>query len=448
VSADYGTLASPLERAARPEPADRSTAADFGRGLMQAAANLDRPAPLPIVSTAVLGDPPPPTRQNPTIDPTRIDTPPVDGTGGTPRPAGPLPPPTITPPRDPSGAVPRPVLFDDDAPPPSARARHRLWWAVGIAAVLVAALIGGLLVSRAMRSKSYDVPQLAGMTIGEAQNQIAGNGWELTVTEEESDTVEVDRVIRTEPEPGVKVKEGDPFTIVVSTGPPPTPLPDITAKTVDEATTLLTDAGLTPTVQPAQFDETVPQGVVLTWQVPEQPMLAAGDLVEKGTEVQVVPSNGPEPRSMPDMVNVTLERSTAALTAKGLTWTIVEQFVADDVADPAGEVIAQSIPPLTEVPRGTSVELTVSKGRDLIVFPDLTGLDYNGVVAALTNAGFVAGTSPAIVAGDSTQALQQALIDGAPAVTGQSYGRGSVVNLVYPEPPPAETPPADTAPPA
>jgi hypothetical protein len=35
------------------------------------------------------------------------------------------------------------------------------------------------------------------------------------------------------------------------------------------------------------------------------------------------------------------------------------------------------------------------------------------------------------------------LIDGAPAVTGQSYGRGSVVNLVYPEPVPV-----DTAPPA
>jgi eukaryotic-like serine/threonine-protein kinase len=444
VSADYGTLASPLERAARPEPADRSTAADFGRGLMQAAANLDRPAPIPIVSTAPLGEQSPPTRQQTAIDPTRVDTPPVDRTGGTSRPTSALPPPTIAVPRDPSGAMPRPVLFDDDAPPPSARSRRRLWWAVGAAVVVIAALIGGLLVSRAMRSQTYAVPQLAGMTRGEAQNQIAGNGWELTITEEESDTVEVDHVIRTDPEAGIEVKEGDPFMIVISAGPPPTPLPAIDGKTVDEASALLTQAGLTPAVQPPQYDETVPQGIVLDWQVPAQPMLAAGDLVEKGTEVQVVPSNGPQPRTMPDMVNVTLERSTAALTERQITWTIKEDF-SDTV--PAGTVIAQSVAPFTEVPRDSTVDLVVSKGPDVIPFPDLTGLDFNGVVAALTTAGFVAGdTPPAIVAGDRTQGLQQALIDGAPAVTGQTYRRGSAVNLVYPPPP--ESVPVDTAPPA
>jgi serine/threonine-protein kinase len=193
-------------------------------------------------------------------------------------------------------------------------------------------------------------------------------------------------------------------------------------------------------VQPAQYDETVPQGIVLSWKVAEQPMLAAGDLVEKGTEVQIVPSNGPQPRTMPDMVNVTLERSTAALTERQLTWTTREEF-SDTV--PAGTVIAQSVPPRTEVPRDSSVELVVSKGPDVVIFPDLTGLDYNGVVAALTTAGFVAGdTPPAIVAGDRTQPLQQALINGAPAVTGQAYPRSSaVVNLVYPEPPPADTTP-------
>lgn len=451
VSADYGTLASPLERAARPEPVDRSTAADFGRGLMQAAANLDRPAPIPIVSTAPFGEPVPSTRQQATVSATRVDTPPVDPTGSTARPTGstarstgPLPPPTVGVPRDPSGAVPRPVLFDDDVPPPSARSRRRLWWAVGAAVVVVAALIGGLLVSRAMRSQSYAVPELAGMTLGEAQNQIAGNGWELTVTREQSDSVEVDRVIRTDPATGVEVKEGDPFTIVVSNGPPPVPLPDINGKTADEASALLAQAGLTPTVQPAQYDETVPQGIVLTWKVPAQPMLAAGDPVERGTAVEVVPSNGPTPREMPDMVNVPLERSTAALTGRQLTWTIREDF-SDTV--PAGTVIAQSVAPSTEVPRDSSVELVVSKGPDVIPFPDLTGLDFNGVVAALTAAGFVAGdTPPAIVAGDRTQALEQALIEGIPAVPGQTYRRGSAVNLVYPAP--LDTPPADTAPPA
>jgi len=280
---------------------------------------------------------------------------------------------------------------------------------------------------------------------GDNKGYVAGKFKVVEITEEESDTVDVDHVIRTDPAAGVDVKEGDSFTLVVSKGPPPVPLPETNGQTVEDATALLTAAGLTASVQPGQYDETVPAGVVLSAMVPQQPMLEPGAMVEKGTEVQLVPSLGPEPRVMPDMINVTLERSTARLTELRLGWEIIEQFVTDAVADPPGEVIAQSIEPRTEVPRDTVVVLTVSKGLDLVVFPDLTGLDYNGVVATLTNAGFIAGTPPAITAGDTSKPLWQVLIDGADAVVGQAYLRNSVVNLVYQEPDP---PPADTTPPA
>ena len=328
------------------------------------------------------------------------------------------------------------MLFDDEAPDPAARSR-RVWWVLGAAALVAVVAIGALLVTRSMRTQSYPVPALAGLTIGEAQNQIAGNGWEVTVTTEQSDVQPADHVIRTDPDVGVEVKEGDPFTVVVSSGPPPTPLPDLTGQTVDAAAALVTQAGLVPDVQAAEYDEGVPQGAVLRWTVPAQPQLVAGDMVQKGTSVQIVPSNGPAPRVMPDMVNVPLDRSVAALDERQLTYTVVEQFVTDDVAQPAGNVIAQSIPPKTEVPRGTSVELTVSKGRDLIPFPDLTGLDAAGVQATLTANGFTVG----VVAGDTTQPLQQVLIDGQPATTGGMYARGATVNLVYPEPPAATAPP-------
>ncbi|MBA3289729.1 MAG: serine/threonine protein kinase, partial [Acidimicrobiia bacterium] len=49
VSADLGPLASVLERAGRPEPADRWTAAELGRALVRAAERLPRPKPIPIV---------------------------------------------------------------------------------------------------------------------------------------------------------------------------------------------------------------------------------------------------------------------------------------------------------------------------------------------------------------------------------------------------------------
>jgi beta-lactam-binding protein with PASTA domain len=136
------------------------------------------------------------------------------------------------------------------------------------------------------------------------------------------------------------------------------------------------------------------------------------------------------------MVNVDIARSAQALADRQLTYTQIDQF--DPL--PVGTVISQSIPPMTEVPRGTSVELVVSKGPDVVPFPELAGLDYAGIESTLTTNGFVVG----VVAGDRTQALQQVLINGQPATTGALFPRNSTVNLVYPE----GAPPADTTPPA
>ena len=53
VSADLGSLASVIERAGRPEPEDRFTAAEFGRALVQAAESLPRPEPIPIIAATL-----------------------------------------------------------------------------------------------------------------------------------------------------------------------------------------------------------------------------------------------------------------------------------------------------------------------------------------------------------------------------------------------------------
>ena len=54
VSAELGPLASVIERAGRPDPAERSTAAELGQGLITAAEKLPRPAPLALVTTSAV----------------------------------------------------------------------------------------------------------------------------------------------------------------------------------------------------------------------------------------------------------------------------------------------------------------------------------------------------------------------------------------------------------
>ena len=76
VSADLGSLAAVLEHAGRPEPEDRSTAAEFGRGLVRAAEKLPRPDPLPLLSSGLFDVPVEQLRN------------PDDPTGGAVRPGG------------------------------------------------------------------------------------------------------------------------------------------------------------------------------------------------------------------------------------------------------------------------------------------------------------------------------------------------------------------------
>ena len=56
VSADLGPLAAVLERAGRPLPEDRYSAAEFGRALVQAAEKLPRPQPINLPNAGLFGD--------------------------------------------------------------------------------------------------------------------------------------------------------------------------------------------------------------------------------------------------------------------------------------------------------------------------------------------------------------------------------------------------------
>ena len=56
VSADLGPLAAVLERAGRPEAAERFSASQFGRALVRAADKLPRPTPIPILAPSIFED--------------------------------------------------------------------------------------------------------------------------------------------------------------------------------------------------------------------------------------------------------------------------------------------------------------------------------------------------------------------------------------------------------
>ena len=483
VSADLGPLASVLERAGRPDPEERSTAAEFGKGLLQVASKLPRPEPLPLLSTGVFDTPPEELRS------------PDDPTGGVSRP-GEAPPPLVVVPIDepdepgtqpehdaepeteltnglvddlsddiPAAAavgdelVILPLDADDDAgqrvrdaapdapageiatagvatapvtlqapplaPEPLPRRRRGFPWKIVLGLVVLAALVAlGILALQLFERPTYVVPELTGMPVAEARNLIAPNDWDIDVQSERSDEhPDVDSVIRTAPAAGVELAEGEPFLMVVSDGPLLRELPESTGQPLSEAQTALASLRLgVETVE--QFDEVVEPGTVVSWSVPGDATLAAGSLVEPDTVVQLVVSKGPAPRVVPNIVGLSVADATAQLANLQLTLSEGEQVFSDDF--PLGAVVSQSVPEGTEVARGSDVAVVVSRGPDIVVFPDIAAATtYEQAAAILAPAGF----QPVLTFGDAQGAIQSVTIEGQPPQVGNTYRRGTVVEF-------------------
>lgn len=401
VSADLGPLASVLERAGRPDPAERSTASELLEGLVRCAESLPRPDMLPIVADDSAG------MERPSIvasgpDPEFASPSPAS----TPVPGAPTPqPPTPQPPT---------------AQPPTPRRRRLVVLLVG----LVAAALVATVAVWALRTPSYEVPDLVGRPEGEVANQVADFDWTLEIQRERSDDVDLDEVIRTVPSAGTSLKRGDTLVVVLSEGATLVALIDVTGLPVAEAFTQLQSLGLVPVVTAARPDEDAPVDVVLRWYVADQPALVVGADVVKGTEIALEVSQGPAPRDVPDVVNLTADEAQSTLNRLGLVAELAEDF-SDTV--PVGDVAAQSPLPGTVVPRDSSVLVVVSRGPDVVVIPELEGLDLTGVTAALDGADLTVGT----VTGDPERRLLGVSVDGMPVRPGDQVRRGSTVSLVY-----------------
>ena len=436
VSADLGPLAAVLERAGRSNPVDRYSAAEFGRALVQAAEKLPRPEPIPIIGGSMFESD------------RSTGSQPVEATGPIRRPVAPPRQERLPAASMPASAAPLVVAasdlvpaayekttvtrqidsdipnrnpFDSDEYVEPKRRRGFGWL---IAVLLVLALAGGAFAWYSGQHETSAVPELAGMEDGVALNQIAGtfNG---VLLEESSEVVPAGIVIRTDPPAGAQLEHGKDLLIVVSSGPAPRLLPELTNLTIAQATAALEALGLVIVTGEPQFSDTVLLDVVLSWTIPDSPTLVAGDTVTKGTVVQVILSLGPEPRTVPELTGTALEVATTALEAETLLIAVGPEEFSATIA--VGHVISQSPIAGTVVEFGTTVTVILSKGPDLVSIPSLAGLNPSGVTIALRDAGFTLGT----IDGNTALPFKNATVAGVVVAVGQQFPRNTVVDVHY-----------------
>ena len=538
VSADLGPLAAVLERAGRPEAAERFSASQFGRALVRVADKLPRPAPIPILAASIFEDPaamrapddptggiarpqagperalvaaspnplapmdetdeiggPPKAISNlavpaaavtteaagaassPAISPAATTTSESSDLVGLvestpeppPPPAGPArrgagleaPPPPASPGAKQSRrsrkkeakarlkaakandkevakqAAKPPAKQAPKAPPPDAvvppaaaavvpepkPAKRRRWvpWLVGL---FLLGLLGGLgyVAWVLFRTPTHEVPAVVGLPRDEALALVDDFEWEITVDDDRSDEYRTPgQVILTSPSAGEDLAEGSPLLIVVSEGAEFRSVPDLSGLTVADAQAEIESLELVAAEPTTAFSEDVPAGTVISSSVEGVPL--GGDVLP-GAAVQLVVSDGPQPRRVPQLRGLTEEEATQLLSDLGLVLAVGEQVFDDEV--PSGGIAVQTPAVDTNLDRGGTISVNVSKGPDLVTFPDLSGMTLPQIGQALTDAGLRVGN----LLGSTQGTFVAASIDGDEVSAGDQVRRNSAVNII------------------
>jgi serine/threonine-protein kinase len=369
VPPELGPLRRVLERAGRPDPAERPDAGEFALGLLAASEELARPEPLTLAGATSSGG-----------DVTIVDHDPTQ-----------LPPVRTSEPAFASGAPPAP-------PAPVGPRRRRRWPLVLTAIAAVLALTAGAAYAwNNVLVPSHKLPQLVGLTEQQATSAIQAKHWKVRRIDGRQDGKPKGEVIAQDPAEGKSLEEKKTVTITVSLGNTLADVPtDLAGKTIDEATAELTQAGFTLGTQTPQHDETVPAGSIIKLDPATPPQLP------KGEPVNVIVSDGAAPRQVPAIPPTsTFEQAAAAITAVQLVPARQDAF-SDTV--PEGQIIGTSPAAGTEVARDSTVTIIVSRGLPTI--PDVSKQSVQDAAAQLQAAGFkvagvqgdpfktVTGTSP------------------------------------------------------
>jgi serine/threonine-protein kinase len=423
VPEELGPLRKVLARAGSPDPAERPDGGELAVGLLAAAEELDRPKPLPLAGTAASLD------ELTVVDRDPTQLPPGDPTaalGVAPVTEALASPPTASPPTGPA-AAPGPVstsrelrksarrtVKEQRAAAIAAGTIRKPRWPKVLAVVFAALAVAAASVVgfRTLYTPSHRVPQLVSLTQADATAQATAKHWKVAINTTRVDGTTAGQVLSQDPVEGKSLQEGKTITLLVSLGQTTVPVPtDLVGKTLAQATAELEAAGLKLGVATDAFDETVPKGSVIKLADSTPPE------VEKGKTVDLVVSQGPEPRTVPDIpAGTPYEQAAKQLSDLQL---VVSKVDAPDDNIAAGLVISIAPAAGTKVDRGGTVTVTVSKGKPVV--PDVKGKSVADAIDILQAAGFT-------VAGVQGNPLRS--VQGTNPPAGTQAAKGTGVTLI------------------
>jgi serine/threonine-protein kinase len=261
--------------------------------------------------------------------------------------------------------------------------RRRLYWILGVAALVVALLAAGAVVAvkEKLFTASHPTPTLVSLTMVQARAAAAKDHFTLHVEPgvKSITVLQPGVIIAQSPKPGKVLKEGSTLNVVPSLGPPPVTVPSLTGMTCATAIATLQHIHLVGTCATAQYSSTVQNSFLISWTPPTS--------APYGSTVTLVPSAGHAPVAVPTIPQgYTFGEAQAALQVAGFTAT---EASTSSTTVPTGEIISTSPASGAPAPYGSAVTVTVSTGPPMVAVPNVTGDTVPQATSALQGDGFV-----------------------------------------------------------
>lgn len=179
--------------------------------------------------------------------------------------------------------------------------------------------------------------------------------------------------------------------------------------------------------------------------------IAAGERIPEGETVQVVVSLGQELVKVPSILNITQQDAESALNRVGLEVREVRQEYSEEYNE--GMVMRQDPEPEVEVPVGTAISITISRGEENkpVTMPDIRGENQYDGMRTLNDLGLSVGQ----VSSENSDTYAEGQIIRQSVTPGTDVNPQTRIDLVISlgaeeteppetEPPKTEAPPVET----
>jgi eukaryotic-like serine/threonine-protein kinase len=283
--------------------------------------------------------------------------------------------------------LPAPIVVEgaEEAEDPAEEERRRRVWAL-LAAIAV--LLGALLGFALTRDTTTDVPAVTGNQLGVAIALLEQNGFKVGDVDRVQREVAANTVLEQDPPAGNASLDcaflsffcsKPKVSLTVSAGPGSAEVPGgLSGLSQAEAVEKIEQAGFVAQVKKVNSDE-LEAGLVIR----SEP--AGGTTATRGSTVVLTVSKGQRLATVPVLVGTQRSLAVQQIRGRGLLPSVEEE----ESAKAAGEVIRQSPSAGSQLPRGSTVTIVVSKGEQRAEVPNVIGKERREGVEELRGAGLV-----------------------------------------------------------